>query len=181
MTGLVTLVGAGPGDPKLITVAGLEALRSADVVVYDSLAGKELLDEAKEGAELIDVGKRGGHHKVEQDEINRIMIERAKAGSTVVRLKGGDPFLFGRGGEEAQELRAAGIEVRVIPGVTSAIAAPALAGVPVTHRDHASFVTFVTGQSEDRRTANRLEGLATLGGTIVILIGWRGWAGTWSG
>ena len=173
MTGLVTLVGAGPGDPKLITVAGLEALRSADVVVYDSLAGKELLDEAKEGAEMIDVGKRGGHHKVEQGEINRIMIERAKAGSTVVRLKGGDPFLFGRGGEEAQELRAAGIEVRVIPGVTSAIAAPALAGVPVTHRDHASFVTFVTGHESEDREDERIdwEGLATLGGTIVILMG----------
>ena len=172
MTGLVVLVGAGPGDPRLITVAGLEALRSADVVVYDSLAGKELLREAKEDAEMIDVGKRGGCHKVEQSEINRIIVERAKGGSTVVRLKGGDPFMFGRGGEEAEELRAAGVEVRVVPGVTSAIAAPALAGIPVTHRDHASFVTFVTGHERDRED-ERIDwnGLARLGGTIVILMG----------
>ena len=169
----VILVGAGPGDPKLITVAGLEALRTADVVVYDSLAGKELLLEARKDAELIDVGKRGGCHKVKQSDINRIIVDKAKAGSTVVRLKGGDPFMFGRGGEEAEELRAAGVDVRVIPGVTSAIAAPALAGIPVTHRDHASFVTFVTGHESDERDGERIDwkGLATLGGTIVILMG----------
>ncbi len=173
MSGLVVLVGAGPGNPKLITVAGLEALRSADVVVYDSLAGKELLREAREGAELIDVGKRGGYHKVEQRDINRVIVERARSGSMVVRLKGGDPFMFGRGGEEAEELRAAGVEVRIIPGVTSAIAAPALAGIPVTHRDHASFVTFVTGHESDERGDERIDwkGLARLGGTIVILMG----------
>lgn len=169
----VILVGAGPGDPKLITVAGLEALRAADVVVYDSLAGKELLLEARKDAELIDVGKRGGCHKVRQNDINRIIVDKAKNGSLVVRLKGGDPFMFGRGGEEAEELRAAGVDVRVIPGVTSAIAAPALAGIPVTHRDHASSVTFVTGHESDERDEERIDwkGLATLGGTIVILMG----------
>ncbi len=169
----VILVGAGPGDPKLITVAGLEALRAADVVVYDSLAGKELLLEARKDAELIDVGKRGGCHKVKQDDINRIIVDKARSGSTVVRLKGGDPFMFGRGGEEAEELRAAGVDVRVIPGVTSAVAAPALAGIPVTHRDHASFVTFVTGHESDERDEERIDwkGLAALGGTLVILMG----------
>jgi len=173
MNGIVYLVGAGPGDPKLITVAGLEALRTADVVVYDSLAGKELLLEAREDAELIDVGKRGGHHKVKQSEINHIIADKAKGGLMVVRLKGGDPFMFGRGGEEAEVLRASGVDVKIIPGVTSAIAAPALAGIPVTHRDHASFVTFVTGHERDDREDERIdwERLAGLGGTIVILMG----------
>ena len=173
MNGTVYLIGAGPGDPRLITVAGLEALRNADVVVYDSLIGKELLNEAREGAELIDVGKRGGDHKVRQEGINEIIVAKAAEGKNVARLKGGDPFLFGRGGEEAGELRAAGLEVHVIPGVTSAISAPALAGIPVTHREHASLVTFVTGhESEDKDDeVINWSGLANLGGTIVILMG----------
>ncbi|WP_019176692.1 uroporphyrinogen-III C-methyltransferase [Methanomassiliicoccus luminyensis] len=171
--GEVYLVGAGPGDPRLITVKGLELLRQADVIVYDYLAGEELLKEVKKGAELIDVGKKGGCHKVKQDGINDIIVAKAKEGKKVVRLKGGDPFMFGRGGEEAEELRKHGVAVHVVPGVTSAIAAPALAGVPVTHRDHASFVTFVTGHESDSKEEDIIDwkGLAQLGGTIVILMG----------
>jgi uroporphyrin-III C-methyltransferase len=173
MPGEVYLVGAGPGDLGLMTVRGMELLRAADVVVYDYLANPDLLLEAKAGAELIDVGKQGGNHKVEQDEINKIIVERALNGQRVVRLKGGDPFLFGRGGEEAEELRKAGVRVHVVPGVTSAIAAPALAGIPVTHRDHASFVTFVTGHEGEHKDEEIIDwaGLAKLGGTIVILMG----------
>lgn len=173
MAGKVYLVGAGPGDPKLITVRGLELLRSADVVVYDSLAGEELLKEVRKDAELIDVGKRGGCHKVRQEGINDIIVSKARDGLVVVRLKGGDPFMFGRGGEEAEELRSNGLEVHVAPGVTSAISAPALAGIPVTHRDHASFVTFVTGHESETKDEEIIDwpGLARLGGTIVILMG----------
>lgn len=148
-------------------------MRSADVIVYDQLANSELLDHARPDARLIDVGKEGGHHKVRQDGINRIIVEEARAGRKVVRLKGGDPFMFGRGGEEAEELRKAGIAVHVVPGVTSAIAAPAMAGIPVTHRDHAPMVTFVTGHERDDRPDERIdwEVLAKTGGTIVILMG----------
>jgi uroporphyrin-III C-methyltransferase len=167
----VTLVGAGPGDPRLITVAGLEALRAADVILYDALSGDALLKEARGDAELIDVGKRGGHHKVRQNRINEIVAAKALEGKKVVRLKGGDPFMFGRGGEEAEHLRAAGVVVHVIPGVTSAISAPALAGIPVTHREHASFVTFVTGHLAEDGEEVDWSGLARLGGTIVILMG----------
>jgi len=171
MSGVVHLVGAGPGDPKLITVAGLELLRTADVVVHDALAGTELLREARPDAELFDVGKRGGHHNASQEEINALLVAEARKGKRVVRLKGGDPFLFGRGGEEAEELRAAGIEVHVVPGVTSAIAAPALAGIPVTHRDHASAVTFITGHEAAGSEGVDWAALARLGGTLVILMG----------
>lgn len=173
MPGEVYLVGAGPGDLGLMTVRGMELLSSADVIVYDQLANPELLTRAKPGARLIDVGKQGGNHKVEQDGINRIIVDEALRGRTVVRLKGGDPFMFGRGGEEAEELRKAGIAVHVVPGVTSAIAAPALAGIPVTHRDHTSTVTFVTGHERGDRTEGRIDwaALARLGGTIVILMG----------
>ncbi len=173
MPGEVYLVGAGPGDPKLITVRGLELLGTADVIVYDYLANEELLNEARKDAELIDVGKQGGNHKVEQDGINRIIVEQAMKGLLVVRLKGGDPFMFGRGGEEAEELRKAGVKVHVVPGVTSAIAAPALAGIPVTHRDHSSLVTFVTGHEGEHKDEDMIDwaGLAKLGGTIVILMG----------
>lgn len=136
MSGVVYLVGAGPGDPGLVTVADLEAQKSADVVYY-SLAGEELLDEAGKDAELIDVGKRAGFHKVSQQGIDDIIVAKAREGKKGVRLKGGDPFMFGRGGEEAEELRRAGAKVHVIPGVSSAISAQALAGIPITHRDHA--------------------------------------------
>ncbi len=170
--GVVYLVGAGPGDSKLITVKGLELLRNADVVVYDQLAGSDLLKETKSGAELIDVGKKGGFHKAEQNSINQILVSKAKENKIVVRLKGGDPFMFGRGGEEAQELIDAGVKVQVIPGVTSAIAGPALAGIPVTHRDYASYVTFVTGHSKDGNAeAVDWEALAKTKGTLVIMMG----------
>ena len=171
MTGKVYLVGAGPGDPGLITVKGLEILRSADIVVHDALLSSEILDECK-GAELIDVGKRGGNHKKSQDEINSILVELGKQDKCIVRLKGGDPFLFGRGAEEVSELRKAGIEVHVIPGVTSAISVPELAGIPVTHRDHSSNVTFMTGHLRaDGKKDIEWRSLAENGGTIVILMG----------
>jgi uroporphyrin-III C-methyltransferase len=171
--GEVYLVGAGPGDQGLITVRGLELLRSADVIVYDQLADPRLLDLSKEGAEKIDVGKRGGHHKVEQEQINDLLVSRAKEGKMVVRLKGGDPFLFGRGGEEAEQLVKEGVKVHVVPGVTSAIAVPALAGIPVTHREHASLVTFITGHEGEEKEEEVIDwsALAKLGGTIVILMG----------
>ncbi len=173
MTGEAYLVGAGPGDIGLITVRGMELISTADVIVYDQLANHELLRHAREGAKLIDVGKEGGNHKVVQQDINRIIVEEATQGARVVRLKGGDPFMFGRGGEEAEELRSAGISVHVVPGVTSAIAAPALAGIPVTHRDFTSTVTFVTGHERDDRPGERIDwsALAKLKGTIVILMG----------
>lgn len=173
MPGEVYLVGAGPGDIGLITVRGMELIKTADVIVYDQLANSDLLDRARPGSKLIDVGKEGGHHKVRQEGINNIIIEEAKEGRMVVRLKGGDPFMFGRGGEEAEELRKAGIDVHVVPGVTSAIAAPAMAGIPVTHRDHAPMVTFVTGHERGDRPDERInwEALANTGGTIVILMG----------
>jgi uroporphyrin-III C-methyltransferase len=171
--GEVFLVGAGPGDIDLITVKGLTVLRSADVVIYDALIPPDLLDETRKDALLIDVGKRGRDHKLEQDGINNLIVSHAQKGQKVVRLKGGDPFMFGRGGEEAEELRKAGIKVHVVPGVTSAIAAPALAGIPVTHRDHASFVTFVTGHEGEHKDEEEIDwaGLAKLGGTIVVLMG----------
>jgi len=151
----------------------MELVRTADVIVYDQLANPALLGYARPDAKLLDVGKQGGHHKVGQEGINRIIVEEALEGRTVVRLKGGDPFTFGRGGEEAEELRKAGVAVHVVPGVTSAIAAPAMAGIPVTHRDHAATVTFVTGHERDDRPDERIdwEALARTGGTIVILMG----------
>jgi len=172
MTGMVFLVGAGPGDPGLITVKGLEILRSADTVVYDALVDRRLLTECG-NAEMIDAGKRGGNHTMTQSEINSTLVELAKRGKRVVRLKGGDPFLFGRGAEEAAELRKEGIEVRVVPGVSSSIAVPELAGIPLTHRDDVSMVTMVTGHERSDRGANRTDWkkLASLGGTVVILMG----------
>ncbi len=171
--GEVFLVGAGPGDPDLITIKGMDLIRTADVIVHDSLIGMELLDHARKDAEMIDVGKRGGHHKVPQGEINKIIVRKALEGKKVIRLKGGDPFMFGRGGEEAEELRLSGVKVHVVPGVSSAISGPALAGIPVTHRDHASFVTFVTGHESDAKEEDIInwKGMASMGGTIVILMG----------
>jgi len=172
--GKVYLAGAGPGDPELMTRKVERILKEADVILYDNLVGDEIKEELKEiKAELIYVGKRGGHHTYTQDEINRMLVEYAKQGKKVVRLKGGDPFLFGRGGEEAQALVEMGIEVEVIPGITSALAVPALAGIPVTHRDLSSCVTFVTGhEAEDKdETAINWNALSELGGTIVILMG----------
>jgi uroporphyrin-III C-methyltransferase len=173
MKGKVYLVGAGPGDPGLITVKGREILSKADVVMYDALANQELLALCKESAEIIDAGKRGGDHHLRQWETNELLVKYAKDGKTVVRLKGGDPFLFGRGAEEAQELREAGVEVHVVPGVSSSISVPELAGIPVTHRDHASMVTFVTGHEKEDRKGDRIDwkALADSHGTIVVLMG----------
>lgn len=174
--GIVYLVGAGPGDPGLITVRGLEVLTTADVIVYDSLIPKELLLLARNDSEAIDVGKRGGKHLSEQNEINSILASKAKEGKTVVRLKGGDPFLFGRGGEEVEYLLNEGIEVHVVPGVTSAIAVPALAGIPVTHRDFSSTVTLITGHESDDKEGEVInwKSLAAVGGTLIVLMGMSG-------
>ncbi|MCX8071529.1 MAG: uroporphyrinogen-III C-methyltransferase [Candidatus Binatia bacterium] len=145
MRGKIALVGAGPGDVGLITLRGLEWIRRADVIVYDYLVNPSLLDWVKPGAELILAGKHGGGSRVEQGEITKILVTQAKAGKTVVRLKGGDPFVFGRGGEEAEAARDAGVEFEVVPGVTSALAVPAYAGIPVTHRELSSSIVIATG------------------------------------
>ena len=147
--GTVYLIGAGPGDPGLITVRGRELLAAADVIVYDRLAHPALLKHARADAEKVYVGKASAHHAMKQPDINALLIDRALQGKSVARLKGGDPFVFGRGGEEAEECRAAGVPFEIVPGVTSAIAAPAYAGIPVTHRDAASSFAIVTGHERD--------------------------------
>jgi uroporphyrinogen III methyltransferase/synthase len=171
--GIVYLVGAGPGDPKLLTLRGRECLERADVVLYDYLANPALLNLAPAGAERIYVGRRGRGQYQDQGEINRLLIEKVRDGKTVVRLKGGDPFVFGRGGEEAEAVAAAGLPFEVVPGVTSAVAAPAYAGIPVTHRTLASTVTFVTGHEDPTKETEALEWprLATAHGTLVFLMG----------
>ena len=171
--GKVYLVGAGPGDMGLMTIKGMELLRQADVVMYDALSNPELLKECKEGAELIDAGKRGGDHHLRQWQTNELLVKFAKEGKMVVRLKGGDPFLFGRGAEEAEELRKAGADVHVVPGVSSSISVPELVGIPVTHRDHTSLVTFITGHEKDDRSEDRVDWKKLVGGhgTLVILMG----------
>ena len=173
--GTVYLVGAGPGDPGLITLKGLQCLESADVVVYDRLVDKRLLARASADAEQIDVGKVPGEHRNPQADINAMLVARARDGKRVVRLKGGDPFVFGRGGEEAEALVEAGIPFEVVPGVTSATAAPAYAGIPLTHRGIASAVTFVTGsESPDKAdSAVAWDKLAETGGTLVVMMGWE--------
>jgi uroporphyrinogen III methyltransferase/synthase len=172
-TGIVYLVGAGPGDPALLTLRGKECLERADVVLYDYLANPVLLEFAPAGAERIYVGRRGRGHYQDQGEINRLLIEKARAGKIVVRLKGGDPFVFGRGGEEAEAVAGAGVPFEVVPGVTSAVAVPAYAGIPVTHRTLASTVTFVTGHEDPSKETEALEWprLATAHGTLVFLMG----------
>ncbi len=168
------LVGAGPGDPGLITARALELIATADVIVHDRLIPDGALDAARAEAELIDVGKRPGDSD-SQPDIEQVMVERARAGAGVVRLKGGDPFTFGRGGEEAEALVAAGIPFEVVPGVTAGIAAPAYAGIPVTHRDDASAVAFVTGHEDPGKQASSLdwEALARFPGTLVLYMGMR--------
>jgi uroporphyrin-III C-methyltransferase len=156
-----------------MTIRAREVIDSADVVLYDQLPGEEILATLPKNAERIDCGKYGGSHTLEQDEIEALMVERVKAGKTVVRLKGGDPFLFGRGGEEIETLREHGIRVEVVPGVTSAIAVPEMVGIPVTHRRYASQVTFITGHEDPTKPESALdwEVLARLKGTLVILMG----------
>ena len=172
----MSLVGAGPGDPGLITAAGLGRLRRADVVVYDALVNPVLLSEAPEHAERIDAGKRGGQHKLTQEQINELLVKKAGESKYVVRLKGGDPYLFGRGAEEAIHLAEHGVACEVIPGVTAGIAAPAAAGIPVTHRELASTVTFVTGHEDPTKDASAIDyhalaKLITAGGTVCFYMG----------
>lgn len=171
--GKVYLVGAGPGDPKLITVRGLEALRRSDAIVYDRLASPRLLKEVKAGAEVIFVGKRTERHTMKQEDINQLLVDLALQGKTVTRLKGGDPLVFGRGGEEAETLRGYGIEYEIVPGVTSAIGVPAYAGIPVTHRDFASSLAIVTGHENPQKSDMNVEWdkLAPATDTLVFLMG----------
>jgi uroporphyrinogen III methyltransferase/synthase len=167
----VYLVGAGPGDPGLLTLRGAEVLGRADLVVHDRLAERSLLDLAPATAERVDVGKRPGG-PVHQEEINALLVEQGRAGRCIVRLKGGDPFVFGRGGEEAEALVAAGVDFEVVPGVTAAVAVPAYAGVPVTHRGLSTSFTVVTGHSRQALDADvDWDALAQVGGTIVVLMG----------
>ncbi|MDX2498512.1 MAG: uroporphyrinogen-III C-methyltransferase [Desulfobacterales bacterium] len=173
MNGKVYLVGAGPGDPELITLKGLECIKNADVIIYDYLASPSLLKHAREHAEIIYVGKKGGDHTLSQDRINALIAEKAQKGFTVTRLKGGDPFIFGRGGEEAEVLIDARIPFEIIPGVTSAIAAPAYAGIPLTHRKFTSTIAFVTGHEDPSKAESNIDwaALAKGIGTLVFLMG----------
>jgi len=170
--GIVYLVGSGPGDPELLTVKARRLLDEADVVLHDKLPGPEIL-ELIPAEKREDVGKRAGGERTPQSYTNRRLVELARAGETVVRLKGGDPFVFGRGGEEMEALAAEGIPFEVVPGVTSAIAGPGVAGIPVTHRDHASSVSFVTGHEDPDKAESAVDwrALADTGGTIVVLMG----------
>ncbi len=167
--GVVHLVGAGPGDPELLTLRGAKLLARADVVVYDRLAPRELLELAPAGAELVDAGKAPGRRGLGQEAINRLLVERARAGATVVRLKGGDPFVFGRGGEEALACVRAGVPFEVVPGVSAALAAPAYAGVPLTHRELAASFAVVTA-SLAGGGATDLAAVAGAADTLVVLM-----------
>ena len=171
--GCVVLVGAGPGDPELITLKGLRWLRRADVVVYDHLAATELLDEAPEAALRIFAGKSAGRHWLEKSAINAVLVHHGHAGRLVVRLKGGDPFVFGRGGEEILACARAGVAVEVVPGVSAAIAVPAAAGIPLTHRGVASSFAVVTGHEDPAKAESAVDWkrLATAVDTLVILMG----------
>ena len=172
-TGTVYLVGAGPGDPDLITRKGARLLRQADVVIYDRLIPYELLEEARPDAELINAGKQPTRHRLAQADINGLLIDRALKGFDVVRLKGGDPFIFGRGGEEALACREFGIPFEIVPGVSSAIAVPAYAGIPLTQRHISSAFTVIAGHEDPSKADSSInyEAVAQLGGTIVILMG----------
>ncbi|MGM9949364.1 MAG: uroporphyrinogen-III C-methyltransferase [Lysinibacillus sp.] len=170
--GKVFIVGAGPGDPDLITVKGLRAIKEADVILYDRLVNKELLAYAKPDAELIFVGKLPNYHGVIQDRINALLVQHGKKEKVVTRLKGGDPFVFGRGAEEAEVLAEANIPFEIVPGITAGIAAPAYAGIPVTHRDHASSFAIVTGHMrEGKDDSIKWESLATGIDTLAIYMG----------
>jgi uroporphyrinogen III methyltransferase/synthase len=171
MKGKVYLVGAGPGDYKLMTLKGLECIQKADVIVYDRLANENYLKEAQPGCELIYVGKVSSNHTLSQDEINQVMMTRAKEGCVVTRLKGGDPYVFGRGGEEGEYLLEHGIPFEVIPGITSAIAGPCYAGIPVTHREAASSFHVMTGHLKDEDDDLNWSALAGLKGTLIFLMG----------
>src|SRR5213080_1475609 len=171
--GTVYLVGAGPGDSGLLTLRGAELLGRAEVVVYDALVNADLLRLAPKTAEIIFGGKRSNDHAIPQDELNQLLVTKAREGKTVVRLKGGDPYIFGRGGEEAEELALARVPFEVVPGISSVVAGPNYAGIPITHRDHCSSFTVVTGHEDPTKAESSLdyEKLARLPGTKVILMG----------
>jgi uroporphyrin-III C-methyltransferase len=172
--GTVYIVGAGPGNPDLITVRGLTCLREADVVLHDRLIDLHLLEEARPDAEMINVGKERGEESLQQEHIQWLMIEKAREGRNVCRLKGGDPFVFGRGGEEAKALAEAGIPFEIVPGVSSAIAVPAYAGIPVTHRDQShAFMVIAGSRSHDLQSPQwqAASALVKAGGTVVVLMG----------
>src|SRR4051794_30545187 len=171
--GRVALVGAGPGDIGLVTLRARQCIEQAEVIVYDYLANPELLRWASDDAEIIYAGKKAGEHALSQEKIIDLLVERGRAGKRVVRLKGGDPFVFGRGGEEAQAIVKAGVDLEIVPGVTSAIAGPAYAGIPVTHRAHTSHVIFFTGHENPGKSDGAIDyaALAKLGGTQVMLMG----------
>ncbi len=171
--GTVYLVGAGPGDPSLLTLKGRWCLEQADVVVYDRLVCEYLLTFCRDDAEFVYVGKETDHHTLTQEQINRVLADRALQGKTVCRLKGGDPFVFGRGGEEAAHLAASGIDYEVVPGVTAAVSVPAYAGIPVTHRDYSSSLTIITGHRRKGREDGVLAGLHGDGGTAVFMMGYE--------
>ncbi len=172
-TGKVYLVGAGPGAPGLMTVKGKTLLEFADVVIYDALVSPQILTMVNPQAEKINAGKRRGRHSLLQEETNRLLIEKAQTNAIVVRLKGGDPFIFGRGGEEVADLVVAGVPVEIVPGITSGIAAPAYAGIPLTHRNYSSSVTFVTGHEMAGKYRPQVDWQAIARGseTIVIYMG----------
>ena len=172
--GRVALVGAGPGDPELITLKGARLLREADVVIYDNLVAPGLLDLCSSTAERIFVGKMAGNHTMPQDDICQLLVDKALEGKSVVRLKGGDPFVFGRGGEEMDVLLAAGVPVEIVPGVTAALGAAASFGFPLTHRDHAQSCVFVTGHLKDHTVDLNWPALAQPNQTIVIYMGITG-------
>ncbi len=171
--GKIFLIGAGPGDPGLITLKAVECIKNADVVVYDYLAAPALLEYADKNSEIIYVGKKGGDHTLSQDGINELLINKAKQGLTVARLKGGDPFIFGRGGEEAELISDNNIPFEIIPGVTSAIAAPAYAGIPLTHREHSSSVSIITGHEDPTKKDSSIDwkSFAKSTSTLVFLMG----------
>lgn len=171
--GKVYLIGAGPGDDGLITIKAIEKIKTADVVVYDYLANKKFLEYAKKNAEIIYVGKMGGKHTLPQEDINKLIIKKAKKGKVIARLKGGDPFIFGRGGEEAEEIVEAGIAFEVIPGVTAGVAAAAYAGIPLTHRDFTTTVAFITGHEDPTKDESNIywDKISTGIGTLVFYMG----------
>lgn len=169
-SGKVYLVGAGPGDPKLLTIKAAEALAASDVIVYDYLVNPEVLAHARQGAELLFVGKQAGESYISQSEINDLLVERARAGQVITRLKGGDPFIFGRGGEEAEALVDAGIEWEVIPGISSGVAAAAYAGIPLTHRDYSSSVAFITGHDGRNKANKRIDWSITAHAADTLVI-----------
>jgi len=172
--GRATLVGAGPGDAGLLTVRAVEAIRNADIVMYDKLIGPEVLALVRPGAQRIDVGKRCGRHAMAQSAINALIVRHAQAGRHVVRLKGGDPFVFGRGGEELESLRAAGVETEVVPGITAALAAAARLGIPLTHRGASRSLHLITAHgSDDRLPEHDWTALARAGGTLAVYMGVR--------